>query len=126
MALNDDIELDEVLPQLIKAGFPTFDEFKKNPDLYRKGREELLESADKSSQVFRDAVHKQNYMWRDAYTCRTLEELERVCKSEGFEVNDCQMRPIVKSTSKGRVNITVQFWPANEFEARGGKLVYDK
>lgn len=127
---NSDIELDEALPALIAMGFPTFDQFRKDPDKYRKGKDEVLASADVSSHTFKDQVKRQVYMWRDKYTCKTLEQLETICKSEGFDPKDLQMRPIVKpvngTSHQGQVEIVIQFWPADEFEARGGKVILDK
>jgi hypothetical protein len=127
---HSDIELDEALPALIAMGFPTFDEFRKNPDKWRKGKNEVLESADTSSITFKDQVKRQVYMWRNQYTCKTLEQLETICKSEGYDPRDLQMRPIVKPISgtsqQGQVEIVIQFWPSGEYEARGGKVIFDK
>ena len=127
---NSDIDLEDAMPALIAMGFPTFDQFRKNPDKWRKGTHEVLESADQSSVTFKNSVKRQVYMWRNQYTCKTLEELERVCTSEGYSPKDLQMRPIVKpvngTSNQGKVEIVIQFWPQNEFEARGGKVVIDQ
>lgn len=127
---NSDIDLADAMPALIAMGFPTFDQFRKNPDKWRKGTNEVLESADLSSVTFKDSVKRQVYMWRNKYTCKTLEQLETICKSEGYNPKDLQMRPIVKpingTSNQGQVEIVIQFWPQDEFEARGGKIVVDQ
>lgn len=127
---NSDIDIVDAMPELIKMGFPTFDQFRKNPDKYRKGREEIFESADQSSITFKNSVKRQVYMWKDQYTCKTLEQLETICKNEGFTPSDLQMRPIVKPVSgtsnQNQVEIVIQFWPKDEFEAKGGKVILDQ
>jgi len=116
-------EFVEGLDWLCQHGFPSFDEFRSNPDKYRKRPEELFESADSSTTVFRDAVKKQVYMWKDQYTCRTLEELERIVKGEGFEIKDLEMEPLVRpmegSSKQGSLEIVIKFWPRAEFAAMG-------
>lgn len=127
---NSDIDLADAMPSLIAMGFPTFDQFRKNPDKWRKGTNEVLEAADQSSVTFKSSVKRQVYMWRNKYTCKTLEQLETICKSEGYSPKDLQMRPIVKpingTSNQGQVEIVIQFWPEDEFEARGGKVVIDQ
>lgn len=127
---QSDIELMDAMSQLVAMGFPTFDQFKKNPDKWRKRKEEIFESADLSSITFKDSVKRQVYMWRDKYTCKTLEQLETICKSEGYDPLDLQMNPIVKplngTSNQGQVEVVIQFWPKDEFEARGGKVILDQ
>jgi len=125
-----DISLEDILAFLIPRGFPTFDEFRRNPDKYRTRPEEILEHADGSTDIFRKALLTQKYFWRDQVDCgKSLEKIERICKEEGFSLMDLEMQPIVKpqnGTSKdGDVVIEVHFWPKSEFRARGGVVAND-
>jgi hypothetical protein len=116
------------MPWLLANGFPTFDEFKKNPDKYRRRPEEILESADRSTIAFRDRVSKQRYGWRDQYVFDSLEQVQRVIKDEGYSELDLEMEPIVRplngSSRDGKVEIIVRFWPKIEW-ARKGKVITD-
>lgn len=110
---------------LNKLGFPTFDEFKKNPDKWRKATDELFKSCDASMQLaqIRGRMKTQKYSWRDKYFCESLEQLERIAKEEGYSAEDLEMIPIVKtidgSSQYGRVEIVVQFWPRDEYVKKG-------
>lgn len=123
MTQPSDMTLDDMLSVLVPAGFPTFDEFRRNPDKYRDRPEQLFESAEASTQTFRRAVVKQKYCWRNTYPCDSLEQIERIAREEGFNVNDLEMQPGVISktgTNRDQVEITVHFWPKDEFAAMGG------
>lgn len=125
-APSQDMALEDMLEFLIPRGFPTFDEFKKNPDKYRINPEHLFESADGSVTTgMRKRLFRQKYYWRDQYDCGdSLEKVQRIAKDEGYEITDLEMQPRVATmdgTSKqGRVEITVHFWPKAEFKAMGG------
>lgn len=118
---------EEMIPfdSLIKVGFPTFDEFRKNPDKYRKGADELFASADASTQNpgMRRKLDSQKYMWRNQYVCSSLEQIERIAKEEGFQANDLEMLPITRklhgTDEQGDIEIIIQYWPKGEFQAMG-------
>lgn len=110
---------------LEKIGFPTIDEFKKNPDKYRKGVDELFASADASTQSnsLRKKLDSQKHMWRDQYLCSSLENLERIAKEEGFQANDLEMLPTVRklhgTDEAGDIEIIIQWWPKGEYQTMG-------
>jgi hypothetical protein len=126
---RSDIDLDECMPWLIAHGFPTFDEFKRSPDKWRKRPDEILESADSSTLTFRNAVERQRYMWRDQYSFGSLEQIERVCKEEGYSPSDLEMEPIVRplhgSSREGKVEIVIRFWPKDEWMRKGKVITND-
>jgi hypothetical protein len=128
MEQNSDFNLGDYEPFLRSIGFPTFDEFRKNPDKWRKRPDELLISADGSTQAFRDQVERHRYMWRDQYSFGSLEQIERVCREEGYSTEDLEMEPLVKplhgSSKQGKVEIVIRFWPKDEW-SRKGKIVAD-
>lgn len=127
---SETLEKDE-LDWLLTRGFPTFDEFRKNPDKWRLRPEQLFESADASTQVphFRKLVSTQKWQWKDQFKCDSLEQIERIAKEEGFQVQDLEMEPLVNrihgTSADNQVEIVVRFWPKSEFKARGGVVAND-
>jgi hypothetical protein len=122
---NDDmIHLDTIC----KMGFPTFDEFRKNPDKWRKGIDEIFVSMEKSTQIpgRRNRLTKQRYMWRDQFKIESLEKLQRVAKEEGYTANDLEMCPVQMNVDgtdpRGRIEIVIQVWPKWEWQAKGKVL----
>lgn len=118
-SLEKEVNWAEHLPQLIKMGFPTFDEFKKNPDKWRKRPDEILESADQSTQAFRNDVKTQRYFWEDKYEVDSLEDIERICREEGVNRGDLEMEPIVRQVNEGKVEVLVRFWAPEKAAEKG-------
>lgn len=106
-----------------KFGFPTFDEFRKNPDKYRRKKDELLECADGSSITDRKRIKQTTYMWKDSIKLTSLEQVERVAKEEGFTLHDLEMSPHMlerDGTSKlGAIEQVIQFWPKADLKQKG-------
>jgi hypothetical protein len=111
------------------CGFPTFDEFKKNPDNWRRGYDDLFKSADESSVVFRKNIKETKYMWKDQFECSSIEQVERIARDEGFVPNDLEMCPkktaISGMNENAGVSVIIQFWPKGEFRKRGGKVFHE-
>lgn len=122
-------DLELPMDALMQAvGFPSFDEYKKNPEFWREKflghKEEILAAAEGSTKTFLSAVSTQRYMWRDQYDCgKSLEKLHRICQEEGFSPDQLEMEPIVRpihGTSRdGQVEILIRFWPKSEWELMG-------
>ena len=105
------------------TGFPTFDEFKANPDKWREKSEELFDCIDESTQMKRKQLMKQRYSWRDQYECDSLEQLQRIMLGEGYTMDECEMQPCVRlinGTSDNEIEIMVKLWPKVELQAMGG------
>lgn len=118
-ALSQEINWQEALPHLIKKGFPTFDEFRKNPDKWRKRPDDILESVDRSTQTFRDDVKDQKYLWEDKYEVDSLEDIERICREEGVNRGDLEIEPVIRQANEGKVEIFVRFWAPEKWAAKG-------
>jgi hypothetical protein len=125
---SEEIDLDT----FCKMGFPTFDEFRKNPDKWRKDAEELFGSVEGSHQdpFERKRLHKQKYMWRDQYKCDSIEQLQRIAASEGYpnaqDLEICPIKMLIDGTNKrGRTELVVQFWPKWEWKLKGKVLTND-
>jgi hypothetical protein len=125
-----DGEFEDGLQHIIQnCGFPSFDEFKKNPDKWRRGTDDFFKTLDDSSQVFRKAIKETKYFWKDEIECKSLEMLERVAKEEGFHPDQLEMCPKKRSLTGtnelGGVGMYIQVWPKEEFRRLGGKVIHE-
>jgi len=104
------------------SNFPTFDEFRKNPDKWRRSKDEIWEGIDRGSIVQSDK--KQIYYWKDRYVCNSLEQAQRIAQEEGYSGSDLQeeaiRRPRAGSSSSQDTEVVIRLWPKAEFKARGG------
>ena len=127
---DEDIALEDSITWLrTHTNFPSFDEFKKNPDKWRSRPEEIFESADASTISLREKLKSQKYSWKDQYVCDSLEQLERIAKEEGFSPTDLEMMPKARSqngtSADGDIEIIVEFWPKNDVRQMGGIVTND-
>ena len=82
--------------------------------LRESGGIEIFESVDSSSMTFKKQLVKQKYFWRDTHACDSLEQVQRICKEEGYSPLDLEMEPknftpIDGTLQRGRVEIIVAF-----------------
>lgn len=107
--------IEEIMLDPHRYGMPTFDEFRKDPDKYRISRDDLLARADNSSTSdLRKFIRKQVYIWDNKHVVDSLEQLERICKEEGFEQHDLDMRPQIipcSGVDKGKCDVAIVFVP---------------
>lgn len=108
------------------TNFPTFEQFKLNPDRYREKSDEIFTSIDQLNIEWKDKVAQVKYFWRGEYECKSLSRLFDIARNEGYSGTDLEMEPIAEAmdgTSNlhdSRVKITVNVWPKKEFKAQGG------
>jgi hypothetical protein len=118
----DEDEAMDCLAVLISEGsFPSFDEFRKNPDKYRERPDALFESIDRSMIVGRKDLARQRIYWRYGKEAFTLGKLERVCKENGYSLKDVDMVPfrISNNTGTGKDEILVRVFPKSELQTMG-------
>lgn len=124
-----DLEETDSLKAIIALGFPTFDEFRKNPEKYRIRAEEFLESADGAHVSFKPQLKKVKHRWRGQYECNSLEQLQRICRLEGCKEDQLEAVPTVVSLggtgSHERFEIITDWYPRDEYRARGGIVAND-
>jgi hypothetical protein len=117
------------LNALILRGFPTFDEFQKNPDKWRQNPEEIFESISTSSLAIKDLIKTQRLWWRDQYKVKSEEQLEKICREEGYTGNDIELevfvRPLHGTSAHNEVETIVRVWPKMEYRLRGGIVAND-
>lgn len=102
------LTLDDILANPTRYGMPSFDEFRKAPDKWRKRPDDVFTLADGSTRVFRGAVAKQVYFIK-GYKCDNLEKVERIAKEEGMNLYNLEMIPEVKPISSSQCEIHITF-----------------
>lgn len=119
----------EGLDWLVAHGFPTFAEFQKNPDKWRQNPDQIFESIQDSSVALKRLIKDQRLWWRDQYKVRSEEQLERICREEGYSGNDIELevlvRPLHGTQAHNDVETIVRVWPKAEFRLRGGVVAND-
>lgn len=120
-------DLEDHLAVLIPRGFPTFDEFKKNPDKYRLRPDDLFRAIQDSSQINRADLAKQKVYWRDGKESMTLGKLMRVAAEAGYTLDQLEIVPLrtLNSTGTGKDEVLVRVYPKSEVRAMGGIVAND-
>lgn len=116
--------MSDMIYALLPLGFPTFDEFRKAPQKWRRDPEELFTGIDKGSLTAKRESHK--YYWRN-YACDSLEQAQRIAKDEGYDAKDLQEQPIRRmkhgSSVDGDTEVHVHLWPIIEYKLMNPKGV---
>ena len=92
-----------------KMGAPTFEQFCKNPDKYRKITQsvnEVLGGVDKSSQIFKELISKQVYEIR-GFRVKTLEEVERIANDHNIPLDKYTAE--IEPQGGGKCDVVVRF-----------------
>lgn len=119
---NFEDDFEECLTQLIAEGsFPSFDQFKKNPDAWRERPEQLFESIDASMITGRKDLKNQKHYWRDGKESFTVEKLQRVVKEQGYKMSEVDMIPFrtYNTSGTGKDEIFVRVYPKSELHGMG-------
>ena len=105
-----EVTIEDIMENPNAYGAPTFEQFRKNPDKWRLPKDHLFLSADRGSDIFKD-VRKHNYYFhREGLPtkCRSLEDVEAVCKLEGIKPDELEMK-VFKETVDGKTEMNVHF-----------------
>lgn len=119
----ESVDLEDALEFLVPRGFPTFDQFRKDPDKYRGRPDELLESIQNSVTIpqHRKLLAEQRCYWRYGKEHFPLEKLERVLVENGYTVRDCDMLIQYRENDSGTGKdvIHVRVFPKHEMRSMG-------
>ena len=99
------------------VGFPTFDEYRKNPEKYTGRADASLAEVDRGSTNLNRLVRKHIYEI-EGYKCNSLEEVEKVAASIGIDLRELDYRPQVQPNTSGKFDIKVTFVSKNDREKR--------
>lgn len=132
VSMDPTLEFSDSLEWLHKnTNFPTFAQFKLNPDRWRENQNEIFDCIEDLSVGFKDRVHSVKYFWRGKYECKSLGKVFDIARGEGLKGSDLEMEPIAEpmdgssNNHDTRIQIQVNVWPKNEFRNRGGIVSND-
>ncbi len=100
-------------------GAPTFEEFKKNRERYMGRDDDSLASVSKGGEISNRFTQKHIYEI-EGYRCKTLEEVERIAKSQGIALRDLDYKAILIPQGAGKGNLLVKFVSKEERSRRAG------
>lgn len=110
--MSDDVKFPQTLEEIIenphRYGLPTLEEFCKNPTLWMGHDEDLLAQADVGSKLINGMVTKHLYEI-DGYRCDTLEEVEKVAKSQGYQLKELDFAPVLIPQAGLKTEVLVRF-----------------
>lgn len=98
-------------------GMPSFEQFAKNPEKYMGRDDDKLALADAGSRALERHVQKQIYEI-EGYRCKSLEEVERIARSQGIPLRELDYRPQVVPTGAGKCDLLVKFISKADREKR--------
>ena len=102
---NAETTPDDIMHDPKEFGFPTFQEFSKNPQKFR--NPEVLGIADGGSKML-NMVQKHKYKF-GKYTTDKIEEIDRIIKDEGYTQDDLTMIPQILPDVGGKCIILIEF-----------------
>lgn len=115
--IKDTTSLDELYDDPTAFGLPTFDEFRKNPDKYMGREDDRLAEVDYGSRNL--GKHVQRHVYEiEGYRCKSLEEVERIAKSQGIELKELDYVPVVTPLGGGQCDLKITFMRREKVAAR--------
>lgn len=121
------LEFDDMVAFLTSRGFPSFDQFRKNPEKFRLNRYDLFESIEKSMTIDRNDLAKQKMYWRYEKQTVTFGQLLRRIQEEGYKPEDVDVMPYraKNDSGTGKDVIYVRVFPKFEIRMMGGVIPND-
>lgn len=113
------------------TNFPRFEEFSKNPDKWRINEEDIFISLAQLEVFFKSRVKSVTYYWRGKYKCKSIEELQRITRNEGYRGSDLDYQPVVMPTYgtsnlyDSKVDVRVDIYSKVEMRLMGGVVAND-
>lgn len=113
------------------TNFPTFTEFCKDPDKWRKNEEDIFDCIAQMNVFFKERVASVTYRWRGKYKCKNLEELQRITRNEGYRGTDLEMAPVVKprdgtsNLHNSKMHVTIDVYSKIELRLMGKVVAND-
>lgn len=99
---------DDLLKDPNKFGVPTFEQFRKNPKLFRVDPEEAFICAENGSTIFKKDISYRFFL--DSYECKNLEEVQRIAQAEGYNFKDLDIKPEIRKLPGGKAEFIVKFY----------------
>lgn len=116
-AFAESTDVEEVFENPHKFGMPTFEEFAKNSEKYLGREDDAFAQIDQGSKNLDRHVQRHIYEI-EGYRCKSLEEVEKVARSQGISLGALDYQPQVMPLGGGKCDILVKFVSKAEREKR--------
>lgn len=100
--------VDDILADPSQYGLPTFEQFAKNPEAYIGKEDEKLAFADAGSTILKNYVQRHIYEI-DGYPCKSLVEVERIAKSQGYNLRELEYTLDILPNVGQKCDILIKF-----------------
>jgi hypothetical protein len=107
--MSEELTIDDLLQDPKSFGAPTFEEYAKNPERWRKAADDIFAQVDLGSVLGLNKVVEKYRFKILNYKCDTLEEVEKVCKNEGWDIRKLEIHPEIVPLGGGKCDIEVTF-----------------
>lgn len=101
-------DVSEVFDNPNYFGLPTLEEYAKNQDQFLGREDEALGQADAGSRNLEKHVKRHVYEI-EGYRCKSLEEVEKVARSQGIALSSLDYQPQVMPLGGGKCDLLVKF-----------------
>lgn len=110
--VDDDVEVDPT-----KFGFPSFEEFRKNPDKWRENPEGVFATIEKGTTIYKDYIRSHKYEVYH-YRCDTLEEAQSVTRSMGFKDSELTWKANMQDLGGQKCDLLVRIMSKEDARRR--------
>ena len=94
---------------LKEVGFPTFDEFLKNPEKLRKRDDHVLDLVERGPQLLRNAAGVDTF-YVGMSKMESIEQCERVIKELGWDISKIDFKVELEKGSAGKFDQKITFF----------------
>lgn len=109
----------EQVAYLKSAGFPTFDQYAKNPDNYRETWEEVFQSLEEGPQLLRDLTKGKHVLRVCGTKVDSVGQMIRIAKDMGFDLKKMTYTVNLEAVGNGQYVHHVNLVPKEE--PKGGR-----
>ena len=105
---------------LTSAGFPTFDEYAKNPDAFRETWEESFASIDDGPSILREMTKGKHVLYVPGKKVDSIGQMMRVAKDMGFRLDMMTYKVNLENAGAGQYVHHVNLVPKEVPKIQGG------
>lgn len=97
---------------LRQSGWPSFEEWKKNPEKYRQAKENMFAQVDQGSSLLKN-LKRQKYYFKtiagNKYECQSLNKVAEIAEQEGLQLSELSCHPELVEDSSATITCQVTF-----------------
>lgn len=118
-----DYFFEDLTPQQVEflksSGFPTFDQFQKDPDKYRSTGLDLFEMIENGPEVLRNVTKGRHVLSVVGKKVSSLGQMIRVAKDMGFDLSKMTCSINLEAVGNGKYVHHVDLKPKRDFQGEG-------